>query len=81
MYYLQGQQFEVIMDNTPMQWLQCMKGNNPWLMWLYLALQQYAFIMRCWKGQDHTNADFFPHQAASAYLDHNWRGGGESVSP
>lgn len=66
MYYLWGQEFTIITDHAPLQWLSRMKDTTPRLMKWYLV--PYRFTIKC-KGSDHANTDLFPRQTIWATLE------------
>lgn len=57
-YYLWGQEFTIVTDHAPLQWLTRMKDTNPCIMCWYQALQPYHFTVKFRKGSEHANTDF-----------------------
>ena len=41
--FLEGKEFTIFTDHAPLQWLQCMKTTNQWLLRWSLTLQEFRF--------------------------------------
>lgn len=68
-YYLWGQEFTVITDHAPLQWLARMKDTNSRLMRCFLALPPYHFTIKYRKESERANADFVSRQTVWASLE------------
>lgn len=58
-YFLLGNPLLLLIDHTPLCWLNSMKDTNPQIIRWYLVLEPYGFQVVYRLGDNHQNADFF----------------------
>ncbi|XP_075768775.1 uncharacterized protein LOC142821515 isoform X2 [Pelodiscus sinensis] len=62
-YFLLGDEFTVVTDHAPLQWMQQMKDTNPRILRWYLSLQPYKFRVVHRPGSANGNADWLSRSA------------------
>nr|XP_025035341.1 uncharacterized protein LOC112544063 [Pelodiscus sinensis] len=65
-YFLVGDEFTVVTDHAPLQWMQQMKDTNPRILRWYLSLQPYQFRVIHRPGTNNGNADWLSRVAESS---------------
>lgn len=60
-YYLTNNLFTLVVDQTPLQWIERMKDHNTRVLRWYFSLLPFRYTIVHRPGKSHVNADFMSH--------------------